>query len=270
MIESSDQKLNGLPLFGEPYLLSRIANNVERRAADREWIGALVYLVFAGNPRDRLHLCNHGKLSKSDRSNGAGGVERQRETSIHSAGFVSMDISRPVSARFCNRCGHEVTVGARYCDNCGTAVSVISGNPVPIQASAIVPYGSESSSPSSATYGATSGGYGNLFSSEGRIGRLEYFLINVVGLVAVVVIVLIFAAINSSLSLLFAFVGIIVLAIVYVFAGIRRLHDCDQSGWLMLLNLVPLVAFVLGLLLLFKGGTYGPNRFGNPGSGSVQ
>jgi uncharacterized membrane protein YhaH (DUF805 family) len=36
---------------------------------------------------------------------------------------------------------------------------------------------------------------------------------------------------------------------------IRRLHDCDKSGWFFL---VP----IYGIILLFKAGTVGTNRFG--------
>ncbi len=43
---------------------------------------------------------------------------------------------------------------------------------------------------------------------------------------------------------------------------VRRLHDCDRSGWWILLSFVPLGALVLLVLFYIREGTQGPNRFG--------
>lgn len=42
---------------------------------------------------------------------------------------------------------------------------------------------------------------------------------------------------------------------------VRRLHDQDKSGWLYLLNFVPIANFVL-LVFMFLEGTRGPNQYG--------
>ncbi len=57
------------------------------------------------------------------------------------------------------------------------------------------------------------------------------------------------------------FVGV-VSAVVGVIFAIRRLHDINASGWFVLLILVPLVNLIVLLVLVFKAGTPGPNRFG--------
>lgn len=44
----------------------------------------------------------------------------------------------------------------------------------------------------------------------------------------------------------------------------RRLHDIDQSSWLTLLLLIPLVNAVFMIALVFIKGTDGPNNFGPP------
>jgi hypothetical protein len=44
--------------------------------------------------------------------------------------------------------------------------------------------------------------------------------------------------------------------------AIQRCHDCDKSGWLVLLMLVPLLNMFFALYLTFMPGTDGPNRFG--------
>ncbi len=44
--------------------------------------------------------------------------------------------------------------------------------------------------------------------------------------------------------------------------AIRRLHDTDRSGWMILLGLIPLVGAIILLVFYFSEGTRGPNRFG--------
>lgn len=43
--------------------------------------------------------------------------------------------------------------------------------------------------------------------------------------------------------------------------GVRRLHDVDRSGWLLLIGAIPFVNLYL-LYLMVQPGTAGPNRFG--------
>ncbi|WP_188578348.1 DUF805 domain-containing protein [Azorhizobium oxalatiphilum] len=44
--------------------------------------------------------------------------------------------------------------------------------------------------------------------------------------------------------------------------SVRRLHDCDRSGWWVLLALVPLVGIIVLIVFWAQRGTAGPNRFG--------
>ncbi len=44
--------------------------------------------------------------------------------------------------------------------------------------------------------------------------------------------------------------------------SVRRLHDMDKSGWLILLFLIPYVGFLIVLILMAQPGTIGENRFG--------
>ncbi|MDB5667676.1 MAG: hypothetical protein JWL74_626 [Alphaproteobacteria bacterium] len=43
---------------------------------------------------------------------------------------------------------------------------------------------------------------------------------------------------------------------------IRRLHDQDKSGWMILLAFIPLVGGIVLLVFMLLDGTRGPNRFG--------
>lgn len=55
--------------------------------------------------------------------------------------------------------------------------------------------------------------------------------------------------------------------------SVRRLHDQDRSGWLLLLWLVPLLGWFALLVLMCLEGTRGPNRHGpdpkDPGGADV-
>lgn len=115
------------------------------------------------------------------------------------------------------------------------------------------------------------GGLGKLFSAYGRIGRLEYFLtilcvwgILIVGALAI-------SSFDAPGLVFLIFLACwLVGVVITVCAGIKRLHDFDQSGWLYLLFLVPVASFVMLLLLLFKGSGAGLNSYGYADSGSVQ
>lgn len=43
---------------------------------------------------------------------------------------------------------------------------------------------------------------------------------------------------------------------------VRRLHDTDRSGWMMLISLVPLVGPIAMLVFMFSEGTRGENQYG--------
>jgi uncharacterized membrane protein YhaH (DUF805 family) len=43
---------------------------------------------------------------------------------------------------------------------------------------------------------------------------------------------------------------------------VRRLHDQDKSGWLVLLAFIPFVGGLILLVFMLLEGTRGPNRFG--------
>jgi len=62
--------------------------------------------------------------------------------------------------------------------------------------------------------------------------------------------------------------GIFSLAILlpYLAVGARRLHDTDRSGWFLLLNLIPLIGWIILLVFFIQEGKE-PNRFGSGGEG---
>lgn len=44
--------------------------------------------------------------------------------------------------------------------------------------------------------------------------------------------------------------------------SVRRLHDQDRTGWLLLLWFIPVLGWFALLVLMCLEGTRGPNRFG--------
>lgn len=43
---------------------------------------------------------------------------------------------------------------------------------------------------------------------------------------------------------------------------VRRFHDQDRSGWMVLLNLIPYVGGIVVLVFMCLQGTSGPNKYG--------
>lgn len=108
-----------------------------------------------------------------------------------------------------------------------------------------------------------------LFSVSGRIGRIRYlsYLTGVYLIFAMIVGGLAGAFAGAGVrepTLLFVVMGLgyLGLIVILVMLAVQRCHDFDNSGWWVLLFLVPAVNFFFGLYLVFKGGTEGRNRFG--------
>lgn len=98
----------------------------------------------------------------------------------------------------------------------------------------------------------------SFFSTTGRLRRRTYFLR---AFPICLLISLLDQSRNEGAVMFFMVIGIPIIII----QAIKRLHDIDQSGWLMLLTLVPLVNVILGIYVLVAPGTPGSNRFGeNP------
>jgi uncharacterized membrane protein YhaH (DUF805 family) len=102
----------------------------------------------------------------------------------------------------------------------------------------------------------------NVFNFNGRASLSAYWwyalALFIVGLVADV---LIFSIGSLPVTLLLALVMLVV-GLSGLSVGVRRVHDSDKSGWMLLLGLIPLVGGIIVLVLLVLPGTPAPNRFG--------
>lgn len=109
---------------------------------------------------------------------------------------------------------------------------------------------------------------------SGRSRRKEYwmfFLLNLIlALVAWGLLAVTFLAGMSETQMtvvmtpVFALYGLAVLAFLIpgLAVTVRRLHDTDRSGWMILLGAIPLVGAIVLLVFYCSEGTHGPNRFG--------
>lgn len=114
-------------------------------------------------------------------------------------------------------------------------------------------------------------------SPRGRFARLAYLawylMITMIFSIAAILGIAIFGhsasttdpyaniGIVSILMMALAYIVFFYYAIVFT---IRRLHDLNQSGWLALLILVPLVNMFFMLYVMIAPGTKGSNNFGLP------
>jgi uncharacterized membrane protein YhaH (DUF805 family) len=107
----------------------------------------------------------------------------------------------------------------------------------------------------------------NVFSLEGRIGRLRYLawsLVLSLSAAGIMGAVAIAANISETLGLVLAIGVVLGMLVVSVQIGAQRLHDIGWSAWLLLLNLLPLVNSLFWLVMLIVPGSPGANRYGPP------
>jgi uncharacterized membrane protein YhaH (DUF805 family) len=108
------------------------------------------------------------------------------------------------------------------------------------------------------------------FSPSGRFGRLSYIAwIVIVGFIGNFI-TAIFGGSGPvppdiGVAVLVAIVVISLVSLVfYIIFSIRRCHDFNGSGWLLLLGLIPLVNVVFFLYLWLKRGEEGANNYAPP------
>ncbi|AHL74107.1 membrane protein [Stutzerimonas stutzeri] len=171
----------------------------------------------------------------------------------------------------CPKCGHSQPT-AIQCESCGIVIQKYlarqaqqaeASKQSEIQAAA-QPY-----APPLAQIGEPAPQYGELkvFTIQGRIGRLRYLAWSM-SLMSAALGLLLVASMAFAVSAVLGSIlsGILCLGLLFVSMQIcvQRLHDIGWSGWLMLLNLVPIAGNLFSLAMLLMPGNDGMNRFGPP------
>ena len=122
-----------------------------------------------------------------------------------------------------------------------------------------------------------------LFDTTGRANRARYLVHSLAAPLVFVLFILLLGGIHDfvgqsagepntlAMALLGGsyFVAVVVFLTTELCATIQRLHDLDRPGSHWFLLLIPFYNLYLGLLLYFKKGTVGPNRFGEDPLSSV-
>ncbi len=112
---------------------------------------------------------------------------------------------------------------------------------------------------------------------DGRIGRLRYLSYSIVtplvlsmglGMIAGILMVILGFLLGDSGTTIGVVIYVLSMLPGYAFQFIilprRRLHDLNQSGWFLLIMLIPLVNIIFMLYLCFAPGDVGENDYGLP------
>ena len=109
---------------------------------------------------------------------------------------------------------------------------------------------------------------------DGRARRAEYWYFTLFNFI----IALVLSILGKAIGVFNVTIGTTgnetnILSIVYGLAlflpglavSVRRLHDVGKSGWMVLINLIPLIGWIWYLILMIRDGVQGENKYGpNP------
>jgi uncharacterized membrane protein YhaH (DUF805 family) len=102
----------------------------------------------------------------------------------------------------------------------------------------------------------------NVTNFQGRAGLSAYWWYALALLIVDVVLVIFSVAIGSVALSLLVYLVLFVAGLSALSVAVRRLHDTDKSGWMLLLGLIPFLGGIIVLVLLLLPGTPNQNRFG--------
>ena len=103
-----------------------------------------------------------------------------------------------------------------------------------------------------------------LLGLRGRINRFQLLMGQVIAIVPFVLVSLVAENLENPWRPTLTAIFMVLLLLITLCMGVKRLHDSDHSSWLILLAFVPLANLYLAFLLYFTPGTDGENRFGPP------
>ncbi len=105
---------------------------------------------------------------------------------------------------------------------------------------------------------------------EGRARRSEYWYFNLFYVISYILLSIVGSLglgilptrISTILSM--GILGIFILGMIIpnLTVAVRRLHDTDKSGWLLLLGIVPFIGGIILLVFFCIEGDRGPNQYG--------
>jgi uncharacterized membrane protein YhaH (DUF805 family) len=109
----------------------------------------------------------------------------------------------------------------------------------------------------------------NYYNFHGRASRSEYWFFFIFWVALLIVFTIIDSTIiPTTVTLgahsygLTAFLFVLLTFIPSLALAVRRLHDSNKTGWLVLINIIPLIGALVYLVLMALPGTEGTNKYG--------
>jgi uncharacterized membrane protein YhaH (DUF805 family) len=102
--------------------------------------------------------------------------------------------------------------------------------------------------------------WSNVLNFNGRASLSAFWWYFLASVIANIVVSIIFNVAIGSLAL--TYILSLIIGLSGLTAGVRRMHDTDKTGWLLLLGFIPILGTIAVIILLALPGTPGPNRFG--------
>lgn len=172
---------------------------------------------------------------------------------------------------FCSNCGKELKENIKFCSNCGTKInnniaSQTEQKKVVVEnITKSIPKEFKIIEKENPTFQYIKNMF---FSKQGRLNRKPYILLNILLLIIYLIgWYIMLASVGSRNDNVFLTLIGFVIVIPTLFSGImlsiKRCHDLGKPGSFLLFIYVPIVGCIyIPIVLLFKKGTDGINRFG--------
>ena len=99
------------------------------------------------------------------------------------------------------------------------------------------------------------------FDFKGVASRPQYWFAVLINFVVILVLSLIFGASESTEAITVSDVYAIIVLIPCISISVRRLHDQNRSGWLYLINLIPVIGSIIIFIFMLLGTVKVNNRW---------
>lgn len=97
----------------------------------------------------------------------------------------------------------------------------------------------------------------------GRAPRPEYWYWALFQFLLMIGLTIVDLVVFGTSKGIFTTIATLVLLLPSLAVTVRRLHDIDNSGWWILISLIPLIGVIVLIVKFCTRGTAGPNRFGS-------
>ena len=169
-------------------------------------------------------------------------------------------------SKFCTECGAENQDEAKFCVSCGNAFSESKSK----SKSSVERASVENSIKNESKFKDSKSSFKEFyFSTQGRIGRREFFFRGFMPLTLLSVFVLFisngFMIAESQLlqNMTYLVIALLItIGVSQVMISIKRFHDFNASGWWTILLFIPFANIIAMIVLFFKGSVNSENRYG--------